>query len=225
MAAQEGQFQFPVLQRVLITYFPGPGREEDHSAEFIARYQKYGEETIEFRGIKAELESAVNHHPMVAALEVNFALGTELGESEVRNHLISLHDQIDEVGAFDTRQNRGERLRGGELLRSYFLVPIRVPGWLRKLRLPERVPIGFIFLGGLALLIASTLLFRVVPSVLRPVANAFTFIGLVTVGLSAFAMFTLRREVLREEPDDGPGPSASANVRRSRWASWTRFRT
>ena len=235
-----GEFQFPVLQRVLTTYFPGPGHEEDHSEEFIRRYKRFGEETIEFRGITTELEDAINRHPMVAALEVNFALGTDLAEDEVRKHLMNLYDQINELGAYDSARVKAQRPEGAELLRSYFLVPVRLPAALtRRKRFPEVVPIGGVFVAGLLLLIAGTAMFRLLPDALHLLSNFITVVGLLTMGVSAWAMFRLRREALRpEEEADGPagaravestsrrrkGRRSSPAPSRGRWAAWTRFR-
>jgi hypothetical protein len=230
-----GEFQFPVLQRVLTTYFPGPGHEEDHSEEFIRRYKRYGEETIEFRGITAELEEAINRHPMVAALEVNFALGTDLAQEEVRKHLMSLYDQISGLGAFDRERIKAQRPEGGELLRSYFLVPVRMPEALtRRKGFPSEIPIGAVFVVGLLLLIAGTAMFRLLPEALQLVANFITVIGLLTMGVSAWAMFRLRREALRPEEVEAAeaewssrrrkGRKADEPPTRSRWAAWTRFR-
>jgi hypothetical protein len=223
---RESEFRFPVLQRILVTYFPGPGHDEDHSGEFIRRYQKLGESTIEFRGLKAELESAINNHPMVAAIEVNFALGGELADDEVRGHLISLYDQLNEEGEFDPQRTKAPRPEGAELLRSYFLVPVPLPQWLARRRwVPEAVPIGAVFVGGFLLLLLGTLGFRVVPGPLRPVTNIITVVALLTMGLSAWTMFGLRRAALRpEEEEETEGTAARPVAKPSRWRTWTRFR-
>jgi hypothetical protein len=232
-----GEFQFPVLQRVLTTYFPGPGHEEDHSEEFIRRYKRFGEETIEFRGIKAELEDAINRHPMVAALEVNFALGVDLADDEVRKHLMNLYDQINELGVYDRERIKAQRPEGSELLRSYFLVPVRLPAMLTQRKgIPNAIPIGGVFVVGLLLLVIGTGVFRLLPSALHVLANIITVIGLITMGLSAWAMFRLRREALHPEEEAeareaelaakrGKNKKGDGPRTRSRFAAWTRFRT
>ncbi|GAB3856464.1 hypothetical protein [Dactylosporangium cerinum] len=222
---------------MLTTYFPGPGHEEDHSEEFIRRYKRFGEETIEFLGIKTELEDAINRHPMVAALEVNFALGLDLPDDEVRKHLMSLYDQINELGVYDRERIKAQRPEGTELLRSYFLVPVRLPAALTQRKgFPSVVPIGAVFVAGLLLLVAGTAVFRLLPAALHLVANFITVIGLLTMGLSAWAMFWLRRAALHPEEAAEAQDAESAGRRRkgrkadeprapSRWAAWTRFRT
>lgn len=223
------EFRFPVLQRVLTTYFPGPGHEEDHSAEFIQRYRRFGEKTIEFRGIKAELEDAVNRHPRAAALEVNFALGLDLPRDEVRKHLMNLYDQMHEQGDYDRTAAKTQRPEGSELFRSYFMVPVRLPAALTRRRgFPSAVPIGAVFVGGLLLLFIGTTVFRLLPAALHLLANFITVIGLLSMGLSAWVMSQLRRKALHIEEDEeaaAKDKNSDEPRARSRWAAWTRFRT
>jgi hypothetical protein len=231
-AQREREFRFPVMQRVLTTYFPGPDHEEDHSAEFVLRYKRFGEETIEFRGLKTELEGAINHHPKVAALEVNLALGTKLPDAEVRKHLISLYDQLNGLGAFDRERIRAQRPDSHQLLRAYFFVPVRLPqAFARRMRLTRPVPLGAVFVGGMALLGVMSLIYRVVPSVLRPVANIVAVVALLGVAVSAYAMYHLRRAALHPEKQADEELERvrskrdhAAPIVRSRWARWTRFR-
>ncbi|MEV0136557.1 hypothetical protein AB0H83_50055 [Dactylosporangium sp. NPDC050688] len=209
---------------MLTTYFPGPGHEEDHSTEFIRRYKRFGEKTIEFRGIEAELEDAVNRNPTMAAIEVNFALGLDLSKDEVRKHLMNLYDQIHEVGDYDREAVKKQRPEGAELLRSYFLVPVRLPAALtRRKGFPSEIPIGAVFIVGVLLLVMNPVLYRLLPAVLHPITNLITVIGLLTTGLSAWAMFQLRREALRPEATAKDKENDEPRAR-SRWAAWTRFR-
>lgn len=208
--------EFPVLQHILEDYFPNPhNANRSRDVEFVQNYKRYGESSIEFRGLREELEYAVTH-PREAQTLVNETLGLQLTTQEVRGHLVSLHDQITESGAWspevieadqkaeqDAEQERRAAMRADpqQMMDYYLTRPVRLPHWTFLGRLAGRlVPLwGFLVAGFVCLGIAWGLLEVPLPSWLLAVPAAFAAIGLIVVFLTAYTMYGLRDEI--QHPD------------------------
>lgn len=202
--------EFPVLQAVLLTYFPGPGRDVEDGADvtFLERYIERGEDTAEFAGLSEELRTAIRL-PRRSTPMVNEALGTDLPPMEMRALLVDLFDRMtgqarsdsdtsDDAETADADDPASKaKVDPKDELDYYFFrrVTLRAP-WFRD----HPLPMWSFLVAGFVLLAAGIGLANLpLPSWLRVVPLLFLALGLVVFAASSIAMYGLRSEVLRPE--------------------------
>ena len=232
---------FPVLQGILLTYFPrtdSHGRKvrADNQSEFLDRYARDGEAAAEFAGLAEELRSAVRH-PKSATPVVNEALGTDIPPMEMRRYLAELLDQITQSGQFDpepAEQDAEEDARSQreptpeELLDHYFRRKVRLP-WGPESLTRYRVPLWSVLLSGFAIGGAGLGLSQFeAPSWIGWFPYSLIALGFVIIAVSSTAMRGLREELKAPEREARrerakAEAQASKERRQAERSKWRRF--
>ena len=196
--------RFPVFARILRKYFP------EKADDLIDKYRLVGESSIEFKGLREEIEEAIQS-PSEAATFLNEVLGTSLSPEEASDLLIETYDQLTQGGEYSPERVEAEtaRIRAAkpstdELMDYYVKRRINLKGPFARLSAPlwvyPVVAIPVAFAASAAIYVTPGDLFILGP-VVHWVGLALVGIAVIVIFLSVLTMYTLRSERLDPEKE------------------------
>lgn len=198
---------FPLLQRVLLLYFRHYSGVRRRDVAFIKRYQRTGENSVEFEGLADEIRKAIKSASLATPM-VNEALDTALTREQVRRHLVSLLDQMLKKGEFSEEEMKAKKQEEAEakatpqeLLDGYLFRRVNpFPGRFRAIYFP----VWQAFAASFGSIVVGVLLATYIPwpQWLRWLPVLFMSVGLVGLAITSVAMTSLRDELRNPKKEE-----------------------
>lgn len=178
--------EYPQLRAALTDYII-PGKED----ELVFKYQRDGEESAEFNGLGAELQTAAKDPDSVVPLFYDL-VGFEGEPRELREGCIDLYNRLKNVGDYDPEKIEG--VEGAELFAKSGGMPLHLgdkPVTIRGKVVPLWGAAAF-FMGVVA--VGYLLMFVPWPGFLRWLPAVFFMVGLAGLLFTSAAVVMLRSE-------------------------------
>lgn len=196
--------RFPVFARILRKYFP------DKADDLTDKYRLVGESSIEFKGLREEIEEAIKS-PSEAATFLNEVLGTDLTPEKAEDLLIETYDQLTQSGEYSQERVEEEaaRIRAAkpstdELMDYYVKRRINLKGPFARLSAPlwvyPVIAIPVAFAASAAIYFTPGDIFILGP-VIHWAGRALVGLAVIVIFLSVLTMYTLRSERLDPEKE------------------------